>query len=135
MDLEELRRKAEKEERNKKIVLEMYEKVLMPLDSTAAAPYFGPRYIQHNPMAEDGLEGLKKFLDEGRKQYPNCRHILKRILADGDFVMMHTHVILEPGTRGYAVMDIFRLEDGKLVEHWDTIQPIPETSLNSNTMF
>ena len=60
---------------------------------------------------------------------------LKRIFADGDYVIVHVHAVREPGTRGNAIIDIFRLEDGKVVEHWDVIQPIPEKSANDNGMF
>ncbi len=135
MDHAELAEKAAKEERNKQVVLDVYHKVLMPMNSAAAAELISPRYMQHSPLAEDGLEGLKRFLDRGRAEYPHISHSIKRILADGDYVVVHSHVKLVPDTAGFAVMDIFRLEDAKLVEHWDVIQPVPESSPNSNSMF
>jgi predicted SnoaL-like aldol condensation-catalyzing enzyme len=58
-----------------------------------------------------------------------------RVFADGDYVLLHVHRMRTPGTRGDAIVDIFRLQDGKIAEHWDAIQPIPETSANANTMF
>ena len=58
-----------------------------------------------------------------------------RVFADGDYVILHVHLVREPGTRGEAVVDIFRLDKGKLVEHWDVLQPIPENIPHSNTMF
>jgi predicted SnoaL-like aldol condensation-catalyzing enzyme len=59
----------------------------------------------------------------------------KRIVAEGDLVVIHSHLILKPGNRGSAVVEIFRLENDKIVEHWDVAQEIPETSANNNTMF
>jgi hypothetical protein len=64
-----------------------------------------------------------------------CRWITPHVFADGDYVIIHSHAIREPGTRGAAIVDIFRLEDRKIVEHWDIIQPIPDTAANSNGMF
>jgi predicted SnoaL-like aldol condensation-catalyzing enzyme len=57
------------------------------------------------------------------------------VFADGDYVILHVHAVREPGTRGNAIVDIFRLEDGKIVEHWDVVQPIPEKAANANGMF
>jgi predicted SnoaL-like aldol condensation-catalyzing enzyme len=61
--------------------------------------------------------------------------VIKRVLVDGDMVILHVHAIREPGERGVAIVDIFRLENGKIVEHWDVVQPIPEKAANSNGMF
>jgi predicted SnoaL-like aldol condensation-catalyzing enzyme len=121
-------------ERNKKVVLEFYEKGLNQKDWEAASKYFGSRYIQHNPMAADGVEGFKGFIQFLREKFPKSRNEVKRVFADGDFVILHVHTIREPGTRGAAVIDIFRLEDGKIVEHWDVIQPIPDKAANTNGM-
>jgi predicted SnoaL-like aldol condensation-catalyzing enzyme len=121
-------------ERNKKVVLEFYEKGLNQKDWEAASKYFGSRYIQHNPMAADGAEGFKGFIQFLREKFPKSRNEIKRVFADGDFVILHVHSIREPGTRGAAVIDIFRLEDGKIVEHWDVIQPIPDKAANTNGM-
>jgi predicted SnoaL-like aldol condensation-catalyzing enzyme len=131
----DLAAKAALEERNVRLVLEMFERVLEPMDSAQVPKYFRADYRQHNPLATDGSAGLMAFLAGGRKQYPHARHILKRVFADGDYVIAHTHVVLAPGTPGLSAIDILRIEDGMIVEHWDTIQPVPETSQNSNTMF
>jgi predicted SnoaL-like aldol condensation-catalyzing enzyme len=105
------------------------------MDYEESEKYLGPYYKQHNPMAEDGKEGLKKFIEWRKKALPNAKSVIKRIFADGDYVIVHVHSIREPGTRGVAIIDIYRLEDGKVVEHWDVIQDIPENPRNNNTMF
>jgi predicted SnoaL-like aldol condensation-catalyzing enzyme len=123
------------EETNKQVVLDFYEKALNQKDFEAAARHFGPRYIQHNPLAADGIEGFKRFIEFRREKFPNAKSVIKRALVDGDFVILHVHGIREPGERGVAIIDIFRLENGKIVEHWDVIQPIPEKAANDNGMF
>ena len=122
-------------EANKKVVLDFYEKGLNQKDFEAAAKHFGPKYIQHNPGAPDGIEGFKAFIAMRKEKTPNAKGEIKRVLAEGDFVILHVHGVREPGERGVAIVDIFRLENGKIVEHWDVIQPIPEKPANSNGMF
>ena len=123
------------EEANKKVVLDFYEKAINQKNFEAAAVHFGPRYTQHNPNAADGPEGLKAFLGFLREKFPASRSEVKRAFTDGDYVILHVHAVREPGTRGSAIVDIFKLEGGKIVEHWDVVQPIPEKALNANGMF
>ena len=122
-------------EANKKVVLDFYDKALNQKDFDAASKYFGPHYIQHNPGAPDGIEGVKAFIALRKEKFPNARSDIKRTFADGDFVILHVHSVREPGERGVAIVDIFRLENGKIVEHWDVVQPIPEKLANTNGMF
>ena len=122
-------------EANKKTVLEFYEAGLNKKDFEAASKYFGPRYIQHNPGAPDGIEGFKGFLAFLREKFPNSHSEIKKVFAEGDFVILHVHAVREPGTRGRAIVDIFRLENGKIVEHWDVAQDIPEKMPHNNGMF
>ncbi|HYX02344.1 MAG TPA: ester cyclase [Reyranella sp.] len=122
-------------EANKQAVLEFYDKALNQKDFEAASKYFGPRYIQHNPGAPDGIEGFKAFIALRKEKFPNAKGEIKRVFADGDYVILHVHSMREPGERGVAVVDIFRLENGKIVEHWDVVQPIPEKTANNNGMF
>jgi predicted SnoaL-like aldol condensation-catalyzing enzyme len=124
-----------KQEANRKVVLEFYEKGLNQKDADAAIAYMGDRYVQHNPNAADGPEGFRKFIAFLREKFPNSRSEIKRSFVDGDYVILHVHAVREPGTRGNAIIDIFKLENGKIVEHWDTVQPIPENPANNNTMF
>jgi len=123
------------QEANKKIVVEFYEKAINQKDFEAASKYLGPRYTQHNPNAPDGPEGLKTFLGFLREKFPNSKSEIKRVFAEGDYVILHVHAVREPGQRGSAIVDIFKLENGKVVEHWDVVQPIPEKAANSNGMF
>jgi predicted SnoaL-like aldol condensation-catalyzing enzyme len=121
--------------RNKQVVVDFYEKGLNQKDFAAASQYFGPRYIQHNPNAGDGPEGFRALLQLLRDKFPNSHSKIKRVLAEDDYVILHVHTVREPGTRGTAIVDIFRLEGGKIVEHWDVRQDIPEQAANSNGMF
>lgn len=122
-------------EDNKRNVIEFYNEVINQKDFEAASHYLGTGFKQHNPMVHDGPEGLREFIQFLRDYYPNAHSEIKKIFADGDFVMLHVHSIREPGTRGRAIFDLFKLEDGKIVEHWDTIQEIPVESANTNGMF
>ena len=122
-------------EANKKTVVALYEAALNKKDFEEASKYLGPRYTQHNPTAPDGPEGLKGFIGFLKEKFPNNRSEIKRVFADGDYVILHVHAVREPGTRGNAIVDIFKLENGKIVEHWDVAQDIPEKPANANGMF
>ena len=126
---------AQQQEQNKKAVVEFYDKAINQKDFEAASKYLGSHYTQHNPNAADGPEGLKAFLQFLKEKFPASRSEIKRVLADGDYVILHVHAVREPGARGNAIVDIFKLENGKIVEHWDVVQPIPEKAANTNGMF
>lgn len=120
---------------NKRTVLAFYDAALTRLNVDEAVTYFGRNFIQHNPRSEDGVEGFRALLLGVKKQFPGLRTDVKRVLADGDFVILHVHIKLQPEELGLAIVEIFRLEHGKIVEHWDVRQPMPDKSLNSNGMF
>jgi len=126
---------AQSLETNKKNVVEFYNQALNEKNFDAASKYLGARYTQHNPVAADGPEGLKAFLGFLRDKFPGSRSEIKRVFAEGDYVILHVHAVREPGTRGRAIVDIFKLENGKIVEHWDVAQDVPEKAANSNGMF
>ena len=126
---------AQNLEANKRNVVEFYNQALNEKNFDAASKYLGARYIQHNPTAPDGAEGLKGFIGFLRDKFPQSRSEIKRVFAEGDYVIVHVHSVREPGTRGRAIIDLFRLENGKIVEHWDVVQPIPEKPANDNGMF
>lgn len=125
------------EEKNKRLVTEFYNKALNEKDFEAASRYLGDKYIQHNPGAADGPEGLKGFIEFLRTEFPESHNEIKHAYSDGDFVILHVHSVRVPGTLGRAIVDIFRLENGKVVEHWDVIQDVtdPTEAKNTNGMF
>jgi len=123
------------EEQNKKTVLAFYQAAINDKDFAAASKYLGDKYIQHNPMAASGPEGLKAFVELAKKSFPEYRTEFKKVFADGNYVIVHCHEKANAQDRGSAVIDIFRLENGKVVEHWDVIQAIPEKASNTNGMF
>jgi len=125
-------------ERNKRIVVDYYQTAFAGDPEKAIADHFGTRYIQHNPAAEDGPEAFTGFVRWLRGEYPNLQLNIKRVLAEGDMVVTHSHLDLEPDNPdnpGQALADFFRLEDGKVVEHWDVIQSVPNAAKNDNGMF
>jgi predicted SnoaL-like aldol condensation-catalyzing enzyme len=99
-----------------------------------------PDYIQHDPNAPTGRDATIEVLAEHMQRNPGMTHDVKRVIYGEDergrtLVAVHYHFKRAPEDRGSAVVDIYRIKDGYLVEHWDVIQPIPETVLNDNTMF
>jgi predicted SnoaL-like aldol condensation-catalyzing enzyme len=123
------------EQANRRLILEVYERVLGPLDASRVDEYFAADYIQHSPLAATGAAGLKTFLEWARANSPHATHLVKRLFVDGDYVIAHVHVIVQPGEPGNAVVDIFRIANGRVAEHWDAAQEIPARSANDNGMF
>ncbi|WP_406462419.1 nuclear transport factor 2 family protein [Streptomyces sp. NBC_01622] len=122
----------------KQTVLDFFDLLLVKKDpAAAAARYIGSEgYIQHNPGVASGpASQLVEAIDALFARHPDWSTEIKRVLADGDLVAVHHHVRAEPGDAGLAVVDIFRVRDGRLVEHWDVIQPVPSKAQNDNTMF
>src|SRR5438067_12306300 len=122
-------------EHNKQTVLAFYRLAFNDKQpAEAAAKYIGPVYIQHNPQAPDGPEAFVQFVTGFTAQFPQMSVDLKRVVAEGDLVVTHGLMKLGPDDRGTAAADFFRLEDGKIVEHWDVLQPVPETAANAHPM-
>ena len=94
-----------------------------------------PGYIQHNPMAQTGRDAAIAFLEPFFKSHPDINYSIKRVIADGNLVAVHSHAVFTPGERGLAIVDILRVDHCKIAEHWDVAQPVPEKSANSNGMF
>lgn len=91
--------------------------------------YNDSAYIQHNRNLPDKIDGLVGFLKEFVEEYPDYTYDVKHIYADGDFVIFHSHATLEKDDRGndekgMNIIDTWRLEDGRIVEHWDSIQAL-----------
>ena len=123
-------------EENKRIVMEFSELAFKRKQFREAfEKYVVEDYIQHNPRVPDGREAAIKFLSGVARDNPQWVREDKRFIAEGDVVVIHTHSRLKPEDRGSAIVDILRLKNGKIVEHWDVIQPIPEQAANKNTMF
>jgi predicted SnoaL-like aldol condensation-catalyzing enzyme len=97
--------------------------------------YSVPEYKQHNPMAASGSKAAIDFLGPYLKGCAQCKTDIKRVIAEGDLVAIHNNPTSKPDDRGRAVVDIFRIENGKVVEHWDVVQDVPANSANTNTMF
>ena len=123
------------EQANLDLVLRMFAEVLNPMDSGAVERFIAPGYIQHNQGVEPGRESLKAFLDMIRVQTPQAVHDVKRAFVDGDHVIVHYHVRRWPGDKGWAVIDIFRVEDGMIAEHWDVMQDVTERGPIPNSPF
>ncbi|MFY7835080.1 MAG: nuclear transport factor 2 family protein [Novosphingobium sp.] len=98
-----------------------------------------PGYIQHNPFAATGRDAAIAFLEPFVANNPTQKTKIHRVIADGNIVAVHSHGWNETGDaaakRGFAVVDIFRVEGCKVMEHWDVLSPVPETAANTNTMF
>ncbi len=121
--------------RNKATVAAFYDEVFSHHNVAAAEHYMAEDYKQHNPMAATGRKAFVDFFTRFFQQSPEWHVTIKRIAADGDMVWVHYHAQRSTGDRGMAVVDLFRMKDGKMVEHWDVVQPVPERSANDNTMF
>lgn len=125
--------------KNKNIVVDFYDLAFTQrMPTKAALKYISPTtYIQHNPDGKDGrdafINGFAKYVENG-----TLKCVTKRAIAEKDLVVIHSHCLDNPADardRGQAYVDIFRVQDGKIVEHWDVGQPVPEKSANTNTMF
>ena len=122
-------------EENKKSAIAFYKMAYEGNPKEAIQQYAGTEYIQHNPDVEDGIRGFIAYFERMQKEYPDKSIEFARCIAEGDLVALHTHQTW-PGNDEYVTMDFFRFdENGKICEHWDSIQQIPEKSANPNTMY
>ena len=114
------------QEQNKKIVIDFYELAFnQHQPEQAAKKYIGDHYIQHHPGVPDGAEAFYSYFAKYFKEHPESHVEIKRALADGDLVALHLHSRQNKADNGRAIVDLFRLENGKIVEHWDVIQNVP----------
>jgi len=122
---------------NKQLVTEFYQEVLLGGKYQVLDKYIGNTYIQHNPHLPNGKEALRGFLKSlpARPEKAGPSGEIVRVIAEGDLVVLHVNTYDWPTPNGGAIIDIFKVKEGKIVEHWDVIQGIPETSANNNSMF
>lgn len=122
-------------ELNKKNAIAFYKMAYEGNPTKAVELYVGETYIQHNPMVADGPQAFIDYFDRMQKEFPVKSIDFVRSVAEGDLVALHTHQVW-PDNDEYITMDFFRCdENGKVVEHWDSIQQIPKTTMNNNTMY
>jgi len=122
-------------ELNRQNAISFYQTAYEGEPRKAVELYVGKEYIQHNPLVGDGKEPFIAYFERMQKEYPDKSIQFVRSIAEGDLVALHTHQIW-PGDIEYVTMDFFRFdENGKIVEHWDSMQQIPEKSENGNTMY
>ena len=119
---------------NKKLVVDFYRTVFIEKRVIEGFErYVAAEYVQHNPLLATGREPAVKFLSS--RMTRESISDIKRVVAEGDLVVLHVHSRANLSDRGRAVVDIFRVTNGKIVEHWDVIQPVPDKAANPNTMF
>ena len=121
---------------NKRLVTEFYELAINQLKpAEAARKYIELPYRQHNPEVPDGPDGFVQFISGMQKKHPKLKVVISKALADDDLVALHVHLTREPNDTGLAVAEFFRLKNGKIIEHWDVLQPVPEKTASGNSMF
>ncbi len=123
-------------ERNKSNALAFYDLMFNQCEPRRAVElYVGAEYIQHNPHVATGKEAFIAYFEDMNRKYPGKRAECKRAIAEGDLVVLHCYQIW-PGDKDYAGIDIFRFsEQGKIIEHWDVLQTIPDETAHDNSMF
>ncbi|NOY51322.1 MAG: hypothetical protein GXO88_12290 [Chlorobi bacterium] len=122
-------------EKNKKDAIEFYRLSYYGNPRKAVELYVGSGYIQHNPLVGDGAEPFIAYFEKMARDYPDKTIGFVRSVAEGNLVALHTHQVWPEGDE-YVTMDFFRFDEtGKIVEHWDSMQKIPGSSENGNTMY
>jgi predicted SnoaL-like aldol condensation-catalyzing enzyme len=130
-----LARDVSQEERNRQLVLTFYDGVFNKHQVEKYASVVSDDYRQHNPEFPDGKSSFVDFFTDFFKDNPQSKVSILRSVANDDLVWLHLHTTNGLNDSGQAVVEIFRVKNGKIVEHWDVIQKVPEKARNKNTMF
>ena len=122
-------------EANKRNAIDFYRTAYLGNPAGAVEQFVGAEYIQHNPLVGNGKQAFIDYFEEMGRDYPGKRIEFVRAVAEGDLVALHTHQTW-PGNEEYVTMDFFRFDgDGKIVEHWDAMQEVPDETKNGNPMY
>jgi predicted SnoaL-like aldol condensation-catalyzing enzyme len=129
-------------ENNKKVVVDFYNTAFAEKDPEKALMYVGDYYRQHNPNVPDGKDAFLAFAKQRAVESPGRVFDIKRVIAEGDYVVLHSYHVFQETDKDYpdvphgrVAADIFRLENGKIVEHWDVLQAVPAKAVHNNTMY
>ena len=128
------KRNSEKEEANKKMVMAFYQGLFGDKDYSVIDKYIVKDYIQHNPSLADGSEALKNAVQVWLKDVPKGKVNFQHTAADGDLVFLHVKTYGATG-KPTAIVEIFKVKNNQIVEHWDVVQEVPEKSANEHPMF
>ena len=124
------------QEGNKSLALDFYELAFNQHKPTEAAQkYLSDQYVQHNPNHANGAEAFAMDFEKYLKEHPNYRVRFAHVFADGDIVILHSHHRAAENDLGRAIIDLIRVENRKIVEHWDVVQAVPESTVSGNSMF
>ena len=123
------------EQTNLDICTRMYHEMLFKFDATLIDRYIAADYVQHSTAASEGREGLRAFFENRAEHFPDVRMRIMARFADGDFTIFHIHTVREAGDPGMTIIDIFRMEEGMVREHWEVLQDIPRVLPHGNGIF
>ncbi|WP_394845104.1 nuclear transport factor 2 family protein [Pendulispora brunnea] len=120
---------------NKALVRYVYDQLFNKGNLSVIDAFIAPNYIQHSPALADGPEAFRQHLIALHANFPQSHHAIVRVLAEGDLVLVHGNAVQVPGTKGQSVMDVFRVAGTKIVEHWDVVQSVPDSTASGADMF
>ena len=126
---------TKQEERSLKLVVDFYDALINKQQYSRASEFLDKNYIQHRPGVENGPEGVINFLRSVYANSPNHKAEIVRSFVDGDYVILHVHVMNGLEAKDIAVIDIFRVDNGIIMEHWDVTSPVPATEKNKYGVF
>ena len=123
-------------QKNKALVLKAYQELFGDHDLNALDRYWATPYIQHNPTMNDGIDSVKQMLENmGISHWPKQKVEFKRVIAEGDLVMLQVVQPKSDNSTETVIVDMFRVENGKIAEHWDVTQAVPADAVNKRTMY